>query len=86
MPRATRDLSTWAHIAEIASGLAVFVTMVLLILQVRDNTEAIRVAARQKSARNGHDLFRLLAEDNGITELQVRQSNGDALSPSERLR
>ena len=86
MPRATRDLSTWAHIAEIASGIAVFVTMVLLLLQVRGNTEAIRVSARQDAARNAQDLFRFLAEDNGLMELQIRRSSGDTLSASEANR
>jgi len=37
-------LSDWSSIAEIASGLAVVVTLVLLLIGIRDNTEVTRAS------------------------------------------
>ncbi|NQV69609.1 MAG: hypothetical protein HQ498_06250 [Pseudohongiella sp.] len=37
-------LSDYAHIAEIASGIAVLVTLLVLVFEVRGNTEAIQAA------------------------------------------
>jgi hypothetical protein len=43
-------LSDWASIAEIASSVAVVVTLVVLILEVRGNTDAIQASNRQSIA------------------------------------
>ena len=38
-------LSDWASIAEIVSSIAVIVTLVFLVLGVRDNTDVLRASA-----------------------------------------
>ena len=40
-----QKLSNWASVAEIASGIAVIVTLIILILGVRQNTESVRASA-----------------------------------------
>jgi hypothetical protein len=40
-----QKLSDWASIAEIASGIAVVVTLVVLMLGIRENTESVRASA-----------------------------------------
>lgn len=44
-----QKLSDWASIAEIVSGIAVIVTLVFLILGVRENTEITRVSMYERS-------------------------------------
>ena len=39
-----QKLSDWASIAEIVSGIAVIVTLIILIVEVRENTEITRTA------------------------------------------
>lgn len=39
-----RKLSDWASVAEILSGIAVVITLIVLILGVRDNTRVTRVS------------------------------------------
>jgi hypothetical protein len=51
-----RTLSDWASIAEIASGVAVIVTLVVLILGVRENTEVVRASAYANSQDSFSEL------------------------------
>jgi hypothetical protein len=45
----TNKLSDWANIAEIISGVAVIVTLIFLILGIRENTEVTRAAAYDRN-------------------------------------
>ena len=78
-------LSAWASFAEIVSGMAVVVTLVLLVLEVQENTETMRTAAQQEAARAAVDGFRFIAEG-PVTDILVRQVAGDPLSPAEATR
>ena len=60
-----QKLADWASIAEIISGIAVVVTLIVLIVEVRDNTEVLRV-----SAYNDNERFRGL----GISGLRQRSN------------
>ena len=44
-----RKLSDWASIAEIASGVAVVITLVVLIIGIQENTDAIRASTYAQS-------------------------------------
>ena len=69
-------LSDWASIAEIASSVAVVVTLVILILEVRGNTAAMEAATRQSIAARTEaitlntamtpDLARILNDPNSV--------------------
>ncbi len=41
-----QKLSDWASIAEIVSGVAIVVTLIVLILQVQGNTDELRAASQ----------------------------------------
>lgn len=43
-----QKLAAWASIAEIVSGVAVVVTLVILIAEIRDNTRFLRVSAERQ--------------------------------------
>jgi hypothetical protein len=45
-----QKLSDWANLAQIASGIAVVVTLVFLILDLRENTDVTRAAMYQQSS------------------------------------
>jgi len=69
-------LEKWALIAEIVGAVAIVVTLIFLIVEVRGNTEAIRAANRQSLATRAQemaltlatepDLRRAIAETNGV--------------------
>jgi len=44
-----QKLAEWASVAEIASGVAVVVTLVVLVIGVQDNTDAIRASTYAQS-------------------------------------
>jgi hypothetical protein len=48
-------LEKWALIAEVVSGVAIVVTLAILIFQIRQNTDAIRAANRQSVATRSQD-------------------------------
>lgn len=52
----SKTLSDWASIAEIASGIAVVTTLIVLILGVRENTEVVRASAYANSIASLNDL------------------------------
>lgn len=47
--RMNQKLSDWASVAEIASGVAVVITLVILIAGIRENTDAIRASTYTQS-------------------------------------
>jgi hypothetical protein len=44
-----QKLSDWASVAEIASGVAVVITLAILIIGIRENTDAIRASTYAQS-------------------------------------
>ena len=58
-----RKLADWASIAEIVSGLAVVVTLVVLIAEIRDNTQVMRVSAYADSVDSINEFGALVSRD-----------------------
>jgi hypothetical protein len=56
-------LSDWASIAEIFSGIAVVVTLVLLLLGIRDNTEITRASMYADTMESMSELDRTVLAD-----------------------
>jgi hypothetical protein len=50
-------LQEWAHIAEIAGGIAVLGTLVFLVIEVQDNTRAIDSATFQEISRDVQSII-----------------------------
>ena len=76
-------LNQWALLAEIVSSVAVVVTLVLVLFELRDNTLAIQAANRQSlSARaEEHFLSRMTAP--GFAQIMQKTLDGERLSLQE---
>lgn len=62
-------LSDWANIAQITSGFAVLVTLVLLILSLRENTDVTRAAMYQLSTDSLNQFRRDIMNDPTMAQL-----------------
>lgn len=66
------NLQKWALVADIASGMAVVVTLIVLIFEVRGNTDAIVVGNRQAIAERTSDFALVVASDPDLSAIQTR--------------
>jgi hypothetical protein len=66
------NLQKWALVADITSGIAVVVTLVVLILEVRGNTEALLAGNRQAIAVRTSELAMTIAGDPELAAIQAR--------------
>jgi hypothetical protein len=79
-------LSDWASVAEILSGIAVFVTLVFLLFGIRDNTEATRAATFAGTIDSLNEWRYWLASDDELREVWRIYTEGryDELSPEQQ--
>ena len=56
-------LSNWANVAQIASGAAVVVTLVILIVEIRGNTEVLRLSAYSDHIDSINEFGALISQD-----------------------
>lgn len=78
-------LEKWALIAEIVSGAAIVVTLIVLILEIRTNTDAIRAQNRQSTAARAQELALVNATDPFIRQIRSDPTLEVAdLTPAER--
>lgn len=66
-------LSEWASIAEIVSSLAVVVTLVILVLGIRENTEVTRASAFDRNMESLNQFRLEIAKDPDLTRLWYSQ-------------
>ncbi len=78
-----QKLSSWASIAEIVSSVAVIVTLVVLILEIRGNTQEIRAAAITNLSGRTQSLITGAMANPALVEANVREAQGEELSPSD---
>ena len=62
-------LSEWANLAEIASGVAVLITLIFLIASIRDGTSTTRTLVYQELTSSFNDLFNVILQDDQLTSL-----------------
>jgi hypothetical protein len=81
-------LQSWALIAEVISGVAVVITLVLLLLGIRENTQATYVSNYQLLLSDINNLSLTVAQDHELSELRYRYESGgsEVLSEAETLR
>ena len=79
-------LADWASLAEILSGAAVVVTLIVLIAEVDGNTEATLAANRQSLASRAEGLLMQQAADGDLAALIDKAERGTALDSVEVLR
>jgi hypothetical protein len=61
-------LERYALVAEIVGGIAIVISLAILIVEVRGNTQAIRNANRQSLATRAQDMALILAADPDIAD------------------
>lgn len=73
-------LSEWASVAEIVSGIAVVVTLIVLVFEIRDNTQVLRASAYAASLDGINDFGAMIskdAESARIWRAYVTETTGD---------
>jgi hypothetical protein len=77
------NLEKCAHIAEIVSGTAIVVTLVILIAQVRDNTEAVRSQTAQATFALSFEGNTFLSGEEGRAYEKFTREGREAVSDEE---
>jgi len=81
------SLSDLAALGSFISGVAVVVTLVFLLLQMRQNTQAVRAAASQAHAANFQQLLNPMIEDGNVARLfRIGMGGVETLTDDERTR
>jgi len=80
-------LERCALLAEIVSGIAIVLTLVILVFEVRSNTDAVRAQTigAQRIAENER-RNRIIVNSGGIADLVRKGANREPLSEAEELR
>lgn len=82
-----QKLSDWASVAEILSGVAVVVTLVFLILELRESTSVMRATAFERNIQSFIDSRRMMAQDPDLTRVAIEaRSDFLSMSPEDQVR
>ena len=83
-----RSISDWASIAEVIFGIAVLVTLVILIIGIRANTDITRVAVYESHIDSLMEWRSQLLQDRDIARLYEAFTGNDTenLDSTDRLR
>ena len=81
-------LSDWASIAEVVSGIAVVVTLVFLIMGIRENSEITRAAAYERNIDSFNQWRMWVSQDEELLRLYMAFLEGETaeLTDFERSR
>ena len=72
-----KKLSDWASIAEIFSGVAVVITLVVLVVSIRESTDITRAAVYESHINSLMQWRSELAHDRDVTRLWQSIFNGE---------
>ena len=64
-------LHEYALVAEIVSGVAIVVTLIFLIYEIRGNTSALQATAIQNSTDTAREMLFMLASDADINRIDM---------------
>ena len=76
-------LQKWSLIAEIVGGLGVIITLVILIIEVRENSELTRVSAYQQDIQNFNEWRSTIVSDPNQVRLFAAWNRGEGI-PARR--
>ena len=65
-------LESWALIAEVVSGAAVVVTLIFLVIGIRENTQATYASNYQLLLSEINNMSLTVAQDDTLAEIRVR--------------
>jgi len=82
----SEQLQKWALIAEIAGGIAIFVSLMFLVSEVNQNTRAIKAQTAQSAQQQLIDLSDFMFADPARREASriLNQSGWSELDPDQR--
>ena len=72
-----QKLSDWASIAEIVSSIAVLVTLIVLVVSVRENTETIRTTSYAGNVDSLLEMEAAVISDPELSRIYYLWVNGD---------
>ena len=78
-----QKLSDLASLAEIVGSVAVIVTLIVLILEIRGNTEEIRSTALTNLSGRTQTLLMTTIANTALMEANAKEAQGEELSYSE---
>jgi len=81
-----RKLSDWASIAEIVSGIAIVVTLIVLLVEVRGNTEAVQAATYQEVSSSIVTALGYRVTDPDVARIWLAGSSGERLELLDQSR
>jgi hypothetical protein len=81
-------LSTWASIAEIVASLSVVVTLIVLIVGVRENSDLVRASAYSENLQSINDVQAVVLSDPDAVRAYTALINGNVsrLDDEDRMR
>ena len=79
-------LKEWALMAEIISGVAIVVTLIFLILEVKANTDATLAANRQSLASRTEAMLLVQSTSPDIARLMTKARSDEEFTDEERYR
>ena len=84
---ASLNLQKWSAIAEILSSVAVLATLVFLVMEIQQTTDAVRANTYQGMAAMTLEFNSLFLADPEVSEFIIRTASEDyELEPSEAVR
>ena len=80
-------LSNWAAIAEIASAVAVVISLIYVGFEINQNTTSVRASAFQSVSDSLTDFTALIAAEPDLARIYSQgRENPDSLTSGERMR
>ena len=76
-------LKQWASVAEIASAIAVVVTLVILIMEIRESNEVARADAYSELVRDLNSQAIAVAQDDRLNRIWQLYHSGEAATLSD---
>ena len=73
-------LQVWALIAEIVSGVAIVITLIFLVVSVRDETSATRTLVYEDLLSGLNDFYNVLMQDDELASLWLARGESDRVS------
>jgi hypothetical protein len=79
-------LADWANVAEVLSGIAVVVTLIVLVVGVRENTASVRASTYVDMLKTANEFDKQLITDPEIRDIffAARLGRSEQLTGSER--
>ena len=75
------------YISELVASLAVIMSLIYVAIQIRQNTQIVKLNSAQNLSHELRESLALLASDAGLSDIHLRaMQNIDSLAPAEKFR